>query len=608
MRWAAVTAAAAAAATAVGSAGRVVATPGEPPPWPTDRARSSRAAPPWNAGGPQEGRGRSARPWGADARETQRGGRSVSRWDRSADEDEQQRVHTSSRRGRKAFEDERQRDWARRPEQQHEKVQRDVPASPWIDEDGRGSRAARHRGRPRWDDDEGDDDWDGRAPAAGKIGRRGVGPPNRRVEPPWESAAPGGAPPSDAVSAEYEEEEGKRYRSRRGHGREGSRNIAKPSSPEEFAARLEQLNRRYKRKKRWLETLEILDTMSSEGFALEREHYAAALATYLNCRQWERVIALFEEMCLAGFGLGGVAPCFAAISAFRDGSAWESALDLFREAGEQGLERGLLMYTAAIGSCQKSGRWEHALALLDDVGAACLEADVVLYSSVMSACEKGGDVDTAQILLVDMWRSKVMPNEITYNTVIRAFGNVGRWQEAMEMVLVMDADNVMPSVVTFNSVIAACKAVGNFRSTIQMLKVMRKRDVKPNMNTYIDLVDAAETAEQWQVALAFLQKAVKAGLGEQVIPGIRRKGYVVPKAVYQAALLAAQRDGRWEQVLGLFAQMQADGYEARDLDYLFVFETSLLCTSPVGHQRLKQVLRDGRAALNDASLDDRAWA
>jgi pentatricopeptide repeat protein len=165
--------------------------------------------------------------------------------------------------------------------------------------------------------------------------------------------------------------------------------------------------------------------MACNGSELKIVHYNCAISACEKDRQWEKALALLEEV-KAREGIELDAYTYnTAISACEKGRQWERALTLLEEVKQrEDIELDAYTYNAAISACEKCGQWEKALALLEEAkGREGVHPNTYTYSAAISACEKCGQWEKALALLEEMKeREGVRPNCIhtTYNAVLDA--------------------------------------------------------------------------------------------------------------------------------------------------------------------------------------------
>ena len=200
--------------------------------------------------------------------------------------------------------------------------------------------------------------------------------------------------------------------------------------------------------------VEAEQLLEEAGGAASKYMFSSLITGHANQGQWERALALMDEM-----PANGVAPNVvvynAAISACEKGGQWERALALLDEMPARGVTPDVISYSAAISACEKGGQWERALALLDEMPAHGVTPDVILYNAAISACEKGGQWERALALLDEMPAHGVTPDVVSYSAAISACEKGGQWERALALLDEMPARGVMPGVITYNTAIEA---------------------------------------------------------------------------------------------------------------------------------------------------------
>ena len=150
--------------------------------------------------------------------------------------------------------------------------------------------------------------------------------------------------------------------------------------------------------------------------ALDDRYFTAAITVCQRAGKLVEAEQLLEEA-------GGAASKYmfsSLITGHANQGQWERALALMDEMPANGVAPNVVVYNAAISACEKGGQWERALALLDEMPARGVTPEVVSYNAAISACEKGGQWERALALLDVMPARGVMPGVITYNTAIEA--------------------------------------------------------------------------------------------------------------------------------------------------------------------------------------------
>ncbi|CAE8598431.1 unnamed protein product, partial [Polarella glacialis] len=145
----------------------------------------------------------------------------------------------------------------------------------------------------------------------------------------------------------------------------------------------------------WDSALQLVDEMLVSGV----EPDGMTLTTSVQAvgrgpgGRWARALGLFAERrsrSLQSYG--------AAISVCEDVGLWRKALDILAEAGQNGLQLGVVVLGAASSASAKSSRWETALDFLRYMQPRRMEPNLVLYNSILHCAERGGQLQQAEAL------------------------------------------------------------------------------------------------------------------------------------------------------------------------------------------------------------------
>ena len=64
-------------------------------------------------------------------------------------------------------------------------------------------------------------------------------------------------------------------------------------------------------------------------------------------------------------------------------------MDLLKQAQQEWIYTGVIVYNATISACEKGQQWKPAVSLLREMQQWQIAPNVITYSATISACEKG---------------------------------------------------------------------------------------------------------------------------------------------------------------------------------------------------------------------------
>lgn len=318
----------------------------------------------------------------------------------------------------------------------------------------------------------------------------------------------------------------------------------------------------------WVLVLGLVAEMRTEGVAPDAFTFTTAIAACGKAGQWERALALLEEMEAAGQpqegrvrqGTVAAAPSVAAIN-------------------------------AAISACARAGQAERALGLLDRMAirdGGKLVSSIRVSDSFEQQHQSGSVSSTLTVGAPEKGPAWPAADSVSFNSAMEACAISGWWQEGATLLARMREAGVRPDICSYGAHLACLRAGGQWQRALQVLEEMRVGaaevngggGVRPDLGCYAVVMSTLGEAGRWEQALEllrFLEEQGAAGAAawagatgwdaERLVAEASGGGAAIssspaagPNLVcYNAALTACARAREGPAALNLLEEMEARG-------------------------------------------------
>eukprot|EP00913_Durusdinium_trenchii_P014415 g13521.t1 len=237
----------------------------------------------------------------------------------------------------------------------------------------------------------------------------------------------------------------------------------------------------------WQFTLALLGTAETSALLDLR-----IFTTALSAVHWTIALCLFREMKQK------ITPdvvCYnSLIGACEQGSAWQVALELYREARSGSADRtghaNEMTFNMASSACQRCSRWEMALEIFQGLGAHALEANLVSWNTAMISCQRGHWFFAFHLLNT----MALVPDEISSSSSITCCARANQWTTRRPPRL---------SPVTFNAALAAFDSF-QWRWPLHLLQAMKSLGTRPDLISH-SCTAIATAVVKWPLAASLLE-------------------------------------------------------------------------------------------------------
>ncbi|GLJ55285.1 hypothetical protein SUGI_1186350 [Cryptomeria japonica] len=190
----------------------------------------------------------------------------------------------------------------------------------------------------------------------------------------------------------------------------------------------------------------------------------------------------------------------------------DSAINLFKEMRENGLQPNAKIYTSLMGTLFKSSRYGEALKLFQEMREKRFPPNVFTYTEVINGLGKAGRVQEALRMFQDMQKDGCSPDVILFNKLIDILGNAGQLDSVFKLFGEMESLGCTPAVVTYNNVMEALFKAKNASGALKWFEGMKEKGIHPSPFTYSILIAGLCKTNGLEKALMLLEEMDEKGL------------------------------------------------------------------------------------------------
>ncbi|XP_059063187.1 pentatricopeptide repeat-containing protein At3g16010 isoform X5 [Cryptomeria japonica] len=263
-----------------------------------------------------------------------------------------------------------------------------------------------------------------------------------------------------------------------------------------------------------------------------------------NCH--DKVQELYKEMCSEGKCLPDTVTYTMLIANFGKLGHVDSAINLFKEMRENGLQPSAKIYTSLMGTLFKSSRYGEALKLFQEMRDKRFPPNVFTYTEVINGLGKAGRVQEALRMFQDMQKDGCSPDVILFNKLIDILGNAGQLDSVFKLFGEMESLGCTPTVVTYNSVMEALFKAKNASGALKWFEGMKEKGIHPSPFTYSILIAGLCKTNRLEKALMLLEE-------------MDEKGFPPCPAAYCSLIDALGKAHRYDAAVELFKELIENG-------------------------------------------------
>jgi pentatricopeptide repeat protein len=296
----------------------------------------------------------------------------------------------------------------------------------------------------------------------------------------------------------------------------------------------------------------------------------------------ERAPAVMEELVKCGFEPDILSYRYL-IGAYRKLGDWEAQLEVLRAIHSRGLKSDIGIFTNSLAACAQRNAWQNGLTLLGMMAEHGVKPNSVTFTTLIVLCCRQGQWRTALQLLDEMQSKKLRPNATTFNAALQAVADAGKWAEMHSLLRNMHSRKISKSPQAYMVLFSWCKATRNLEEATSLAAEMDKKKVAwslPLYVAYLKVFAAGGHYEQAEAVVATMHKCnvvpdeatwialiTAHGNARHVVEALdvldqATDAFVIAhtpvnSALYNAAIKACARSGRWSEALELIHKVRA---------------------------------------------------
>ncbi|XP_041008771.1 pentatricopeptide repeat-containing protein At4g36680, mitochondrial [Juglans microcarpa x Juglans regia] len=271
---------------------------------------------------------------------------------------------------------------------------------------------------------------------------------------------------------------------------------------------LSTLIRSYGRAGMFDHALRTFDQMDDLGTPRSAVSFNALLSACNHSKMFNKVPQLFEEIPRkynispdkVSYGI--------LVKSYCEAGSPETAVGIFKEMEEKGVEITAVTFTTILGALYKNGKSEEADKYWNEMVKKGCEIDVAAYN-VRIMYAHGGEPENVMALINEMSNAGLKPDAISYNYLMTCYLKSGMMDEAKAVYEGLEGNGCNPNAATFRTLIYYLCRNEDYEKGYKVFKESVKVHKIPDFVTMRNLVEGLVKKKKMKAAKGLIRTIKK---------------------------------------------------------------------------------------------------
>lgn len=254
--------------------------------------------------------------------------------------------------------------------------------------------------------------------------------------------------------------------------------------------------------------LKTFDQMDDLGTPRSAVSFNALLSACNYSKMFNKVPQLFEEIPRKYNVSPDKVSYGILVKSYCEAGSPETAVGVFKEMEEKGVEITAVTFTTILGALYKKGKSEEAEKYWNEMVKKGCEIDVAAYN-VRIMCAQGGEPENVMALINEMSNAGLKPDTISYNYLMTCYLKNGMMDEAKAVYEGLEGNGCNPNAATFRTLIYYLCRNEDYEKGYKVFKESVKVHKIPDFVTMRNLVEGLVKKKKMKAAKGLIRTIKK---------------------------------------------------------------------------------------------------